>query len=160
MKKLTFIFLVFISSLSFAQFKGEESKPIDIRSGILSENPISSLFSFINPENFSMNHSFGISYSSFGNNGLALGVYTNHLAYKFSEEFDFELDASLVNSPYNTLGDSFTKSINGFYIDNARINYNPSKDFNISLMFSNSPYGYYNSYGYGRLSPYSNRWFD
>ncbi|MFZ1288819.1 MAG: hypothetical protein WAR79_01920 [Melioribacteraceae bacterium] len=160
MKKLIIIIAVFTSSLQFAQFKGDESKPINIKGGILSDNPVSSLFSFINPENFSMNHSFGISYSSFGDNGLVLGVYTNHLAYEFSDKFNFELDASLVNSPYNTLGDSFTKSINGFYIDKARINYNPSKDFNISLMFSNSPLGYYNNYGYGRLSPYSNRWFD
>ncbi|MBK8945789.1 MAG: hypothetical protein IPM32_11050 [Ignavibacteriae bacterium] len=159
MKKIILL-LIFISSITIAQFKGDESKPLNIQSGILNDNPISSIFSFINPENFSMSHSFGMSYSTFGKNGMALGVYTNHLAYEFSEKFNFELDASLVNSPYNTLGDSFTKSINGFYIDRARLNYNPSKDFNISLIFSNSPYGYYNNYGYGRLSPYSNRWFD
>lgn len=159
MKKVLLI-LTFISSISFAQFKGDENKPLDIKSGILSSNPVSSIFSFINPENFSMSHSFGISYSSFGSEGLALGVYTNHMAYKFNEDFNFEMDASIVNSPYSTLGESFTKSINGFYIDRARINYNPSKDFNISLMFSNSPYSYYGNYGYGRFSSNYNRWFD
>ena len=159
MKKVLLI-LTIISSISFAQFKGDENKPLDIKSGILSSNPVSSIFSFINPENFSMSHSFGISYSSFGSEGLALGVYTNHMAYKFNEDFNFELDASIVNSPYSTLGESFTKSINGFYIDRARINYNPSKDFNISLMFSNSPYSYYGNYGYGRFSSNYNRWFD
>jgi hypothetical protein len=160
MKKLTIILIIFISSISFAQFKGDESKPLNIKSGILSDNSSSSLFSFINPENFSMSHSFGLSYSSFGNNGLALGVYTNHMAYKFSEHINVQLDASLVNSPYNSLGDSFTKSINGFYLDRAQINYHPSKDFNISLMFSNSPFNYYSNYGYGfgRYSYLSNDW--
>lgn len=152
-KLLTLIF--FISSISiFGQFKGDDSKPIDIRSGILNQDPSGSLFSFIDFSKFSMNHSFGMSYSAFGNNGVALGVYTNHLAYNFSEKLNVEVDASIVNSPYNTLGDNFTKSINGVYIDNARINYQPSEKFNLSLQFSNSPYNYYNN-NYRGFSPFS-----
>jgi hypothetical protein len=161
MRKLLIITFLFISSISFAQFIGDDSKPVDIKSGILSQNPSGSLLSFIDFSKFSMNHSFGMSYSSFGNNGVALGVYTNHLSYEFSEKLDFQLDASFVNSPYNSLGDSFTKSINGVYIDNARINYRPSDEFNISLQFSNSPYNYYNRYNYGRsFSPFSRYWDD
>ena len=152
-KLLTLIF--FISSISiFGQFKGDDRKPIDIRSGILNQDPSGSLFSFIDFSKFSMNHSFGMSYSAFGNNGVALGVYTNHLAYNFSEKLNVEVDASIVNSPYNTLGDNFTKSINGVYIDNARINYQPSEKFNLSLQFSNSPYNYYNN-NYRGFSPFS-----
>ncbi len=160
MKKFIYIFLFISTTFTFGQFKGDENKKLDINSGILSENPLGSIFNFINPENFSMSHTFGMSYSSFGNNGVALGVYTNHLAYQFSEKFNVEVDASLVNSPYSTLGDSFSKSINGVYIDRARINYSPSKDFNVSLMFSNSPYSYYNRIGNDRFYPSSNRWFD
>jgi len=158
MKKLTFILIILISSITFAQFKGEENKPLNIKNSILSDNPSSSLFSFINPENFSMSQSVGLSYSSFGNNGVALGVYTNHMAYKFNDKLNVQLDASLVNSPYNTLGDSFKKSINGIYLDRAQINYHPSKDFNISLMYSNTPLNYYNNFGYGfgRYSNFSN----
>jgi hypothetical protein len=161
MRKLLIITILFISSVSFAQFKGDDSKPVDIRGGILSQNPSGSLFSFLDFSKFSMNHSFGMSYSAFGNNGVSLGVYTNHLSYEFSENLDVQLDASIVNSPYNTLGDSFSKSINGVYIDNARINYRPSEDFNISLQFSNSPYNYYNRYNYSRsFSPFSRYWDD
>lgn len=159
MKKNFLIAFLFISSLSFAQFIGDDSKPVDVRSGILSQNPSGSLFSFIDFSKFSMNHSFGMSYSAFGNNSIALGVYTNHLSYEFNEKLDFQLDASFVNSPYNSLGDSFSKSINGVYIDNARINYHPSEDFIISLQFSNSPYNYYNQYNYRRsFSPFSRYW--
>jgi len=160
MKKLTIIFLIFTSSISFAQFKGDENKPLNIKENILSDNTSGSLLGFINPENFSMSHSFGLSYSTFGKNGVALGVYTNHMAYKFSDNLNVQLDASLVNSPYNSLGDSFTKSINGIYLDRAQLNYRPSKDFNISVMFSNSPNNYYNNFGYGfgRYSYFSNGW--
>lgn len=155
MKKLL-LFLVIFSSITFAQFKGDESKPLDIQGGILSENPMSSLFSFINPNNFNMSHSFSMSYSSFGNDGMALGVYTNHMSYKFNDQLDFQLDASLVNSPYNSLGDNFTNAVNGVYIDRARLNYRPSEDFNVTLEFSNSPLNYYNSYSrYSSFSRYS-----
>lgn len=144
MKKYLLIISLLVTTVSFGQFKGDESKPVNINSAILSDNPMGSLFNFIDPSKFSMNHSFGMSYSSFGNNGMALGVYTNKIAYEFNEQLNVEVNTSFVNSPYNTLGESFTNSINGVYIDRARINYNPSDKFNISLQFSNSPYGYYN----------------
>ena len=91
---------------------------------------------------------------------MALGIYTNRLSYTFSEEFNLELNTSFVNSPYNTLGENFTRSLNGIYIDRARINYNPSKDFNISLQFSNSPYRYYNRYNYRGFSSFPRFWYD
>jgi len=160
MKKYLFILSFFAATVSFAQFKDDQSKHIDIRNGILNDNPMGSLFNFIDPSNFSMGHTFGMSYSTFGKNGMALGVYTNRIAYAFSEQFDIEVNTSFVNSPYNTLGDSFTKSINGVYIDNARINYNPSDKFNISLQYSNSPLGYNNRYYSRGFSPFSHYWYD
>jgi hypothetical protein len=154
MKKLILLILFVSAITTFGQFKGDENKSVDIRSGILNQNPGGSLLSFIDFSKFSMSHSFGMSYSSFGNNGVALGVYTNHLAYDFNEQLNIEVNASVVNSPYNTLGDTFTNTINGVYIDNARINYSPTESFNISLQFSNSPFNYYNNYYYG-YSPFS-----
>ena len=160
MKKYLLIISLFVTAFTFGQFKGDESKPIDLNRGILSDNPIGSLFNFINPENFSMNHSVGMSYSSFGNEGVAMGVYTNKIAYEFNEELSIQLNTSFVNTPFNTLGQNFTNSINGVYIDNARINYNPSDEFNISLQFSNSPYGYYNRNSYRGFSRNSGFWDD
>lgn len=160
MKKLLAILFLCVSFLTQAQFKGDENKPIDINQGILSSNPVGSLFSFLNSENLSMNHSFGMSYSSFGNDGMALGVYTNKISYEFSEKFDFQINTSFVNTPYNTLGENFTNSINGVYIDRARINYRPSDDFNISLQFSNRPYGYSNGYSRRGFSSFNNFWDD
>ena len=159
MKKYLLTLFLFTTTISFAQFKDDQSKPINISSGILSNNPMGSLFSLIDPSKFSMGHTFGMSYSSFGNNGMALGVYTNRIAYEFNEQLDIEVNTSFVNSPYNTLGDSFSQSINGVYIDRARINYNPSDKFKISLQFSNSPYGYgynnrFNSRGFSSFSNY------
>lgn len=159
--KKQFIVLFFLAlTLNLAQFQGDEAKNVNIKNGILSDNPMGSLFNFIDPSKFDMNHSFEMSYSSFGDNGMALGVYTNKISYEFNEQLNFQVNTSFVNSPYNSLGEGFTNSINGVYIDKARINYNPSEKFNISLQFSNSPFNYYDRYSRSGFSPYSNRWFD
>ena len=157
--KILISFFLFVT-ITYGQFQGDESKKVDIRQGILSNNPMGSIFNFVDPNKFDMNHSFEMSYSAFGSNGMALGVYTNMISYEFNEKLNIEVNTSFVNSPYNTLGEGFTNSINGVYIDNARINYNPSEKFNVSLQFSNSPFNYYNRYNQSGLSPYSNRWFD
>jgi hypothetical protein len=103
-----------------------------------------------------------MSYSAFGSNGMALGVYTNQIAYNFNDKLNIQIETSLVNTPYNSLGQSFTNSINGIYLNKAQINYRPTEDMSFSLRFSNSPFGYYNrysNYGYG-YSPFSNFWYD
>lgn len=164
-KHFIILFLLGFISIS-AQFKGDENKPIDIREGILSDNPVGSLFSFVDPNKFNMNHSFQMSYSAFGNDGMALGVYTNKLSYEFNDQLNIQVNTSFVNSPYNTMGERFTNSINGVYIDRARINYNPSENFNVSLQFSNSPYNNYSRHYYRRgyysrgFSPLSSFWDD
>ncbi len=160
MKKQFIVFFLLALTFNLAQFQGDEAKNVNIKSGILSDNPMGSLFSIIDPSKFDMNHSFEMSYSSFGNDGMALGVYTNKISYEFNEQLNFQVNTSFVNSPYNSLGEGFTNSINGVYIDKARINYNPSEKLNISLQFSNSPFNYYDRYSMRGFSPYSNRWFD
>jgi len=149
MKKLVMMFVVIVSMTALAQFKSSDFPTSDVREGIVSQSISPSLFGFINPQNFKMDQSYSMSYSSFGGQGLALGVYTNNLSYKFNDQLNVQLAASVVNAPYSTLGSQFNKSINGVYIDRAAINYKPWKDFSISLEYSNMPYGgYYSPYSY------------
>ena len=78
MKKYLFALIVLISFSINAQFKDpvfETEKPKD---GIMN-NSSNSLFGFINPDNFSMHHSFGLSYSTFGGQGMSLATYTNSI---------------------------------------------------------------------------------
>ena len=150
MKNLIMMFVVIVSMTTWAQFKGSSFPTTDVRDGIVAQSS-NSLFGFINPENFKMSQSYSMSYSTLGSGqGLALGVYTNNMSYKFNDQLNVQLAASVVQTPYSTLGSQFNKSINGVYIDRAAINYKPWKDFSISLQYSNLPYG---SYGY--YSPYS-----
>ena len=158
MKKLLLFILLGFSVSAFAQFKGSGFPTENVKDGIISHQTNSSLFGFINPNNFSMKQSYSMSYSTFGGQGMALGVYTNSMMYKFNKNLNVQLDASFIHSPYNTLGSDFQKNINGFYISRAAVNYRPWKDVYISLQYRNVPASYYSGY-YGGYSGYNNGFF-
>lgn len=143
MKKLLILFVLGFSLTAFAQYKDSGVTNTDIRDGLFAK-PSGSLFGFLNSDNFIMHQSYSLSYSTAGSQGMALGVYTNSMALKLSNNLNLQLDASVVNSPYSTLGSDFQKSVSGFYINRAAINYQPWKDVTISVQYSNAPY-YYNS---------------
>ena len=159
MKKLGILFFVIIGiSFANAQYKDSGFHESDIKNAMIDNSP-SSFFGFLKSSNFQMHQTYDFSYSAFGGQGMALGVLTNSMFYKFSNKLNGQLDISLVHSPYSTLGKSFQNSINGVYISKAAINYQPWKNMLISVQYRNTPYTYYNpfnpynSYGYG-YSPF------
>jgi len=159
MKNIFILIFVFAFFNLNAQFKDQDTK-LDIKGGILNGTPGTSLFGFINPNNFSMKHSIGLSYSTFGGNAISMGVYTNSMEYKFSDKFNIQVDASLVNSPYSTFGDNFAKQINGIYLSKAQLNYQPTEDVNIMFRFSQLPYTTsYDSYGFNRFSSFNDDFY-
>lgn len=159
MKKLTIIFLLVITTSVVAQFREDSNKPVDIKSGILS-NESGNFLGIFNPNNFRMSHTFDLSFQSFGAGNLALTTYTNSMFYKFNDQLNIQADISLVNSPYNSFDKNFAKQINGFYLSRAQLNYKPSENMNIILQYRNIPAGYYSPYMYGYPSYYRSYWYD
>ncbi|HKI77609.1 MAG TPA: hypothetical protein VKA26_03620 [Ignavibacteriaceae bacterium] len=155
MKKLLILITIIFSFSAYAQYRDKGMPTSSVYDGIVKTDS-HSLFGFLNSDNFSMSHSFGLSYMTSGGEGLSLGTYTNSIMYKFSKNLNFQLQTSIVTSPYSTLGKDFQNSINGIYIDRAAINYKPSKDVNISLQYRQIPGGYYNSYYNPYYYGYSN----
>jgi len=150
MKKYLMLFFAVMSITIYAQFKDPAFTTESPRDGI-TNNSSNSLFGFLNSNNFSMHHSFGISYSSFAGEGLSLATYTNSMMYKFSDNMNVQLDASFVTSPYSSLGKDFQNSLQGIYISRAAFNYKPWDDVSISLQYRSMPnllYDPYNRYGY------------
>lgn len=93
------IIILLLTSLPISgQFKKDLENSIDIPSSITNSSPSGFLLDFLASDNFKMNHTIGMSYSSFGNEGVALGVYTNNMAFRFGERFDAEIEMSLVNN--------------------------------------------------------------
>lgn len=155
-KSVLVIMLVFAVSVN-AQFKDQMNKNSDIRSGFIKDAPSSLFLGFFNPNNFHMNHSFNLSFSAFGGGSMALGVYTNSMSYKFSDNLDVQADISLVNSPYNSFGKDFTNQVNGLYLSRAQINYRPTDNTFITVQYNSMPYNYYSPYSYYGYSPFGYR---
>lgn len=152
MKKLLFVIIVLFAAVNYAQFKDPAFPTSNIKDGIVDYSS-GSLFGFLNSENFSMRHSIGMSYSSFAGQGIALGTYTNSMMYRFSEDLNVQFDASIVHSPYSTLGKEFQNDLSGIYISRAALNYRPWKDFSIHFQYNQYPGSYY----YNPFSGYYNR---
>lgn len=162
MKKYLLVFAIIITSLANAQFK-DPVFPTETPKDGITDNSSNLILGFINPSNFSMHHSFGMSYSSFGGEGISLATYTNSMMYKFADNMNLQVDASFVTSPYSSFGKDFNKSIQGFYISRAAFNYKPWDDVSISVQYRNLPNSYYynpfNRYG-GFGSSYYGGYFD
>lgn len=155
MKRMVFLIFLVVSCNLFAQFKESGFSTQSIRDGIVDPNA-GLLFGFLNSENFSMRHSYNLSYSSFGGQGLALGVYTNSMMLKLADNMNIQVDASIVHSPYSSFGKNFQNQLNGFYLTRATFNYKPWDDVFISVQYRNLPLSYhYSEYGF-----YNNRFYN
>jgi hypothetical protein len=146
MRNYLLIFMFFAIVIN-AQFRDEINNSADIKNGILNNSSSGSLLGFINPDNFSMHHSFEMSYSAFGGSGIALGTYTNTMAFKFNDQMKLETDLSIVNSPYNTFGKDFSKNINGVYLSRAQFTYKPLENMSVIVQYRQIPGGYFSPFG-------------
>ncbi len=158
MKKLSFILLLAFAVSVNGQFKKESGTKIDLKSKMISSPTPSFVLGFINPNNFKMNHSLSMSYSSFGSEGIALGVYRNSLYYKVSDKINLLVETSIVNSPYSSLGGRASQSLNGIYLSRAQLNYKISDNSELSIQFSNDPTRFYSPYSSNPY--YGNLFFD
>ena len=143
-KYILFIMIMAVVSVN-AQFKDQGITTDSPNEGIFNKSS-NSILGFINMDNFSMHHSFGLSYLTAGGEGLSLATYTNSMMYKFSDNMNIQLDASFVTSPYSSLGKDFQNSLQGIYISKAAFNYRPWDDVYISVQYRNYPNYFYNPY--------------
>ena len=154
---LVLALFVFAISFSFSQYKSDLENQDSGLPAILKsqENTILGLF---NPENFSMKHSYTMSYSSFGSQGIALGMYTNSMSYKFTDNLNVKADISLIHSPFSSYSKGVTDKLTGIYLSNAEVNYKPYDNFIIQLRYNRLPYSsYYDPFNsnYSRFGYYN-----
>ncbi|MCE1189740.1 MAG: hypothetical protein LWX56_11445 [Ignavibacteria bacterium] len=147
-------FVLLISVTGKAQFREDNTMRPSIKDGIINTDP-NFILGIIDPAKFSMSHSINLSYTAFGGNGFALSSYTNSMMYRFADNLNVQLDASIVQSPYSSLGKSFQNSVNGIYITKARLNYQPWENVNVVFQYQQYPHTYLYGNPFGRGS-----WYD
>ena len=104
--------------------------------------------SIFDTNRFSINHSFGMSMTSFGGNSLSLGSYTNQMNYMIKDNMRLSTSFSL-SSPMNGINPYANNGLGGtqiFY--GASLDYQPTENLFVKFSMDNYP-----RYGYSR--PYS-----
>jgi hypothetical protein len=149
------LFIAFTSLQADAQFRGQEPGTPRVAGSMVQSREAPSLFSFFNPENFNMSHSYSMSYMMMGGRGMAVGMYTNSMFYRISDPLDVRLDVSMAHSPYNSFNNTMN-DFSGVFISRAEVNYQPSENFRIQFQYRQIPYS---GYGYGYGSPFYNPWY-
>jgi len=158
--------LLFLLSITFlgvsiadAQLREDLGGPTEY-SGVITQQQSTSSGNWMDALNMTMNHSYSMTFSSFGGNMQNINAYTNSMLFDISENLDAQVDISFLHSPF---GNSFmtNESLGSrIIIDSARLDYQISDRTNISLEFSQRPYHYSpfgyggRSYGYGYHSPF------
>lgn len=155
-----FLFLALFAGTASAQFRTDVDRTTEAPSNTLQAMTGGGgiLGELFNPERWSMHQSYSMSYSMMGNESVGLSMFTNTISYKASENMFVSADVSAVYSPFNTLGSSFSKQINGVYLSSARLDWKLGDNTFMRVEYVGGPSSQYSPFGGSSYynSPFSN----
>jgi|SRR4030095_13831164 hypothetical protein len=143
-----FILNLFVVTPAYSQFK---EIPKETKTKLKSGNGL--IFGFINPKNFSINHSFNLSYGTAGSTSVGIASYTATLNYMVLKNLKLSADVTMQYSPYASLGNNsalnkdFQNSFNGINLSRVSLQYKPAENMFINIDYINNTNSYlYNNY--------------
>jgi hypothetical protein len=139
LKLLVILFLI-LPIASFGQLKKDVSKP-NISNTLNTAAYANGLLGFLDPSRLTMQHSFSMSYMSFGGGGMMVNTYMNTLNYQFSDKLFLTTNLGIMNSPYNSFGTNNGLNQTQFF-GGAELMYLPSKNTVLSIRFDSTPFMY------------------
>ncbi len=113
----------------------------------------------LDPQKFSMNHSYSLSFGSMGGHGYNSGLYLNRMTYQFSEPLTLYFQVGVQHHPLgNKVGNTTLQ--NQMFVSGAGLQYKPFDNFSMHFEYSQTPASM--SYGSPFRAPISrNRaWLD
>ena len=137
-----------------AQFKEQLENQPSPSQGLFNQNAsIGNFLGILNPDNFTMRHSFSLDYMMSGGGSLSLASYTNSMFYKISDPLNVRFDLTLMGSPYGSFAGYQQNDFNKLFISRAEVNYKPWDNTLIRLEYNELPYGrnpYYDDFSSSR----------
>jgi hypothetical protein len=146
--------LVALPVLAFGQLKAQ-LKPQSFSQLLTQPQGLVGLIG-LDPNRFSMQQSYSLSYMSLGGHDFSQGVYLNTMSYRFSEPLQVSLQWGVMNQPLSGLGVPSLYQ-NGIFLSGASVEYKPSRNLSIGVQYNRRPGGlWYRGYPYyddSRLRP-------
>ncbi len=118
---------------------------------------VDSKFSLFDPNRFSMQQSYSLSYLSYNGQGRTIGLYLNSMKYQLSSSLKLNVTLGWLHQPSRV----FTRNdrgVNdyGHIMPNVRLLYQPSDNFLFQISFESIP-GVYSDYSGSQVWPYISR---
>jgi len=139
--------LVAVPSLVFGQLK-EQAEPVSfsrlLTSGLTNPQGLAGIIG-LDPNRFTMQQSYSLSYMSIGGNGFSQGVYLNTIGYRLMDSMQLSVQWGIRNQPLSSLGVSGI-SESGFFLSGANFEYKPARNVSIGIQYSTYPSRYYGPY--------------
>lgn len=158
MKKIfaLLITILFFSTSLSAQYKGYDDDKPKYNTG--TNNMI---LGFINPNNFTMNHSFSMSMVNTGYGNVSLTSYINTMNYRISNKLNISADVKFQFSPYASSiygpesAANLQNDLNGISLSRASLNYRLSENSVINVEFRQIDQSdYFNNYNNNFYNPF------
>jgi len=147
--------IIFTGSLS-AQYKGYDDGKSKYET-----NSNNMIFGFINPNNFTMNHSFNVSMVNTGTGNVSLTSYINSMNYRISDKLNISADVKFQYSPFASsiygpeASTNLQKDLSGISLSRASLNYRLSENSYINVEFRQIDQSdYLNNYNNNYYNPF------
>ena len=129
------IIIAFTGSLS-AQYKGYDDGKSKYET-----NSNNLILGFINPNNFTMNHSFNVSMVNTVSGNVSLTSYINSMNYRISDKLNISADVRFQYAPYASsiygpeAATNLQNDLSGISLSRASLNYRISENSYINVEF-------------------------
>lgn len=105
--------------------------------------------SLIDPNRFSMSHSYTMSYFSSRGEGRMVGLYMNTMHYQFSNPLSLTVHVGYMHQPFAKTGTSHMADANAI-LSGFELEYRPAKNFFLKIAYGANP-SLYNPYNRNRF---------
>jgi hypothetical protein len=138
-------------SLIFAQLKKQEK--VDMAKALTYPTKLQSIVGLIglDPNKFSMSHSYSLSFASLGGNSFSQGLYLNTMKYQLSNPITMYLQIGFLNQPFGGFGQTSAFE-NKLFVSGAGFEFKPSDNFKVQFEYSQRPGAMYSPYYYNRYN--------
>ncbi|MFQ5602270.1 MAG: hypothetical protein ACE5HS_03270 [bacterium] len=134
-----------VSAQAFAQLKKDTK--INMSQALTQPTKVQTIIGLIglDPNKFSMSHSYSLMFTSFGGQSYNQGLYLNTMKYQLSNPISMYLQFGFAHQPLGNWGQNSLQQ-NQFFISGAGLEYKPSDKFKMQIEFSQYPRSNYSSY--------------
>lgn len=140
----TAFLVLFLPALVSAQFKKDAN--VDMTHALTKPSNVQNMVGLfgLDPNKFTMSHSYTLSFGSFGGNSMTQGIYLNTMQYQISNPLTMYLQLGFIHRPFADFGQqNFGK--HDFFVSGAGLEYKPSENFKVQFEFSQQPHSFYRS---------------